>query len=170
MRVQLSQYSKSPTCRRMLSRFSRVQLCDPTDCSPPGSSVRDSPGKNSRVGCHYLLQGIFPTQGLNPRLLYCRQILYSWVTREAQDPYIRTFKLWAFEDENMPLLVQSWIAASAFMYHSTFRSYASLTDSASSNKGNSLDVTCVMNCFGSLAVPATSLMLLRLLPDILGLK
>ena len=28
------------------------------------------------VGCHFLLQGIFPTQGLNPTLLYCRQILY----------------------------------------------------------------------------------------------
>ena len=27
------------------------------------------PGMNTRVGCHFLLQGIFPTQGLNPRLL-----------------------------------------------------------------------------------------------------
>ena len=41
-------------------------LCDPKDCSPPGFSVhRDSPGKNTGVGCHVLLQGIFPTQGLN---------------------------------------------------------------------------------------------------------
>ena len=52
-------------------------LCDPMDCSPPGSSVhRDSPGKNTGVGCHALLQGIFPTQGSNPGLLRCRQILY----------------------------------------------------------------------------------------------
>ena len=36
----------------------------------------ESPGKNSGVGCHSLLQGIFPTQGSNPNLLYCRQILY----------------------------------------------------------------------------------------------
>ena len=36
----------------------------------------DSPGKNTGVGCHFLLQGIFPTQGLNPGLLHCRQILY----------------------------------------------------------------------------------------------
>ena len=44
-------------------------LCDPTDCSPPGSSVDgDSPGKNARVACHALLQGIFLTQGLNPGL------------------------------------------------------------------------------------------------------
>ena len=53
-------------------------LCDPMDCSPPGSSVHgDSPGKNTEVGCHALLQGIFQTPGLNPRLpqlLCCRQI------------------------------------------------------------------------------------------------
>ena len=30
----------------------------------------DSPGKNTRVGCHLLLQGIFPTQGFNPGLLH----------------------------------------------------------------------------------------------------
>ena len=51
--------------------------CDPMDCSLPGSSVHeDSPGKNTGVGCHFLLQGIFPTQGLNLDLLHCRQILY----------------------------------------------------------------------------------------------
>ena len=54
-----------------------LTLCDPVDYSPPGSSVRaDSPGKNTGVGCHALLQGIFPTQGLNPHLLHCRWILY----------------------------------------------------------------------------------------------
>ena len=47
------------------------------DCSPPGSSVHgDSPGKNTGMGCHALLQGIFPTQGVNPGLPHCRQILY----------------------------------------------------------------------------------------------
>ena len=47
------------------------------DCSPPGSSVHgDSPGKNTGVDSHALLQGIFPTQGLNPGLLHCRWILY----------------------------------------------------------------------------------------------
>ena len=46
---------------------SRPTLCDPMDCSPPGSYVHgDSPGKNIGVGCHFLLQGIFPTQGSNP--------------------------------------------------------------------------------------------------------
>ena len=46
-------------------------LCDPMDCSPPGSSVHgDSPGKYTGVSCHALLQGIVPTQGSNPHLLY----------------------------------------------------------------------------------------------------
>ena len=54
-----------------------VCLCDPKDCSPLGSSIHeDSLGKNTGVGCHALLQGIFPTQGLNPGLPHCRQILY----------------------------------------------------------------------------------------------
>ena len=44
-----------------------LTLCDSLDCSPPGSLVHgDSPDKNTRVGCHVLLQGIFPTQGSNP--------------------------------------------------------------------------------------------------------
>ena len=52
-------------------------LCNPADCSLPGSSVhRDSPGKNTRAGCHALLQGIFPTQRLNTGLLHCRRFLY----------------------------------------------------------------------------------------------
>ena len=54
-----------------------LTLCDPMDCSPPGSSVHgDSPRKTIGVGCHALLQGIFPTQGSNPGLPHCRWILY----------------------------------------------------------------------------------------------
>ena len=58
--------------------LSCVQLfCDPMNCNLPGSSVHeDSPGKNTGVGCHALLQGIFPTQGLNPGFPHCRRILY----------------------------------------------------------------------------------------------
>ena len=47
------------------------------DCSLPGSSVhRDSPGRNTGVGSHALLWGIFLTQGSNPGLPHCRWILY----------------------------------------------------------------------------------------------
>ena len=38
------------------SRQSCPTLCDPTDGSPPGSRPRDAPGKNTGVGCHFLLQ------------------------------------------------------------------------------------------------------------------
>ena len=52
-------------------------LWDPMDCSLPGSCVhRDFLGKNTGVGSHALLQGIFPTQGSSPGLLHCRWILY----------------------------------------------------------------------------------------------
>ena len=50
-------------------------LCDPIDCN--FSVHGDSPGKNTGVGCHALLQGIFPTQELNRGLLHCRWILYQ---------------------------------------------------------------------------------------------
>ena len=61
-------------------------LCNPMDWSPPGSSVHgDSPGKNTGVGCHALLQGIFPTQGSNIVLMHCRQILYHLSSQESQN-------------------------------------------------------------------------------------
>ena len=73
-----------------------LTLWNPVDCSPPGSSVHgDSPGKNTRVGCHTLLCEIFPNQGSNPHLLWllhCQQILYHWATREAWGPIIKDFK------------------------------------------------------------------------------
>ena len=54
-----------------------LTLCDPMDCTPPGTSVHGaSPSKNTGMGCHTLLQGIFPTHGLNPGLPHCRWIFY----------------------------------------------------------------------------------------------
>jgi len=58
---------------RLLVAQSCLSLCDPRDCNPPSSSVHgNSPGENTEMGCHALLQGIFPTQGSNPGLLHCR--------------------------------------------------------------------------------------------------
>ena len=47
-------------------------LHDCMDCSPPGYSIlaRDYTSKNTEVGCHFFLQGIFLTQGSNPCLLW----------------------------------------------------------------------------------------------------
>ena len=59
-------------------------LCNSIDCSLSGFSVHgDSPGKNAEVDCHFLLQGIFPTQRLNPGLPHCRRILYCLSHQES---------------------------------------------------------------------------------------
>ena len=60
-----------------------LTLCDPMDCRPSGSSVhRDSPGKNTEVDFHALLQGFFSTMD-GTRISYiCRignRILYHWL-------------------------------------------------------------------------------------------
>ena len=46
-----------------------LTLCDPMECSLPGSSVHGFPSKNTGVGCHSLLNGIFLTKGLNVHCL-----------------------------------------------------------------------------------------------------
>ena len=54
----------------------------------------NSPGQNTGMGHHFLLQGIFLTQGWNLGLLHCRRILYHWATREAHLPLDYTFSFW----------------------------------------------------------------------------
>ena len=71
-----------------------MSLCDPTDCSPPGPLCPwDSPGKNTRVDCHSLLQKIFLTQGPNPGLLNCTQIhsclYYREVLGDMKEPELK---------------------------------------------------------------------------------
>ena len=59
-------------------------LCHPRDYSPPGSSVHVISQSKTGVGCHFLLQRIFPTQGFNLYLLLDRWILYHWSTWNAR--------------------------------------------------------------------------------------
>ena len=54
-----------------LTLFNTIGLCPSRLLCP-----WNFPGKNTGVGCHFLLQGIFLPQGLNPHLVHCRQILY----------------------------------------------------------------------------------------------
>ena len=52
-------------------------LCNPMDYSPPSLLCPwNFSGKSTGVGCHFLLQGFFLSQGLNSGLLHCRQTLY----------------------------------------------------------------------------------------------
>ena len=69
-----------------------LSLCKPSRLLCP----RDSPGSNTGVGCLALLQGIFPTQGSNPGLLYWRWILYHlshqgspWILERVVYPFSR---------------------------------------------------------------------------------
>ena len=59
--------SSISTC--VLNCFSRVQLSVSLWTAAHQAPLWDFPGKNIGVGCHFLLQGILPTQGSNPRLL-----------------------------------------------------------------------------------------------------
>ena len=64
-------------CRALLRCSVMSDFFDPMDCGPPGSSVfGDSPGKNTGVACHALLQGIFPTQGSNSGISHYKWLLY----------------------------------------------------------------------------------------------
>ena len=78
-------------------------LCDPLDYSLPGSSVHGIfSGKNTGVGCHFLLGGIVPAQGLNLHLLcllHCRQIFYL-VTMTLDLPVTLNF----------PARILEWVA------------------------------------------------------------
>ena len=63
-------------------------LCEPMDCSLPGSSVHGaSPGRNTAVGCHSLFHRIFQNWRSNSSLLLCRWILYNLSHRK--DPKIK---------------------------------------------------------------------------------
>ena len=97
MEIPLKTRNKSTIC---LVSKSSATLCDPMDCSPPGSSVRgDSPGKNTEVSCHALLQGIFPTQGSNPGLPHCRWILCH-LSHQGNDLAIPLLGIYPGESHN----------------------------------------------------------------------
>ena len=62
-----------------------LTLCDHIDCMTRLLHPWDFPGKKTGVGCPFLLQGIFPTQGLNLGLPLCRQMLYHLSYQESQN-------------------------------------------------------------------------------------
>ena len=78
--------SKSPTrlrdvfplmCTQLPSRPVALTFLQPFGLWPSRLLCpQDFSGKNTEVGCHFFLQGIFLTQELNLHLLHCRQILY----------------------------------------------------------------------------------------------
>ena len=82
----------------MLNHFSLVWLCATVwTVAHQAPLSMGFPGKNTGVGCHALLQGIFLTQGLNLRLLHCRLIFYCWATWKTPmvNKEIKTKLQWA---------------------------------------------------------------------------
>ena len=76
----------------------------------------DFPGRDTGVGCHLLLQVIFPTQGPNLHLLlHCRQILYHWATREDLSYINAQFKK-IKEQENSSSKHKDWLKLNYVMY------------------------------------------------------
>ena len=72
-------------------------LCDPTDHNRPWNS----PGQNTEVGSLSLLQGIFPTQGSNPGLPNCRQILYQLSHQGMHLSHKRCIQILLKRDDNI---------------------------------------------------------------------
>ena len=61
---------ENPCCSCLVTKL-RLTLCDPMDCARQAPlSMGFSRQEITGVGCHFLLQSIFPTQGLNPCLLH----------------------------------------------------------------------------------------------------
>ena len=61
---------------RIVSLSSWPTLCNPMYCTCQDPLSMEFSKQDTRVGCHLLFQGIFPTHRLNPGLLHCRQIGY----------------------------------------------------------------------------------------------
>ena len=93
------------------------------DCSLPVSSIHgDSPGSNTGVGCYALFQGIFPTQGSNPGLLHCRQILYQLIHQgslEKHEQGIKNHRLKRLRFQFW-FCTQSWVGQLTFLCFSLF--------------------------------------------------
>ena len=85
----------------MARRDSSFYLCKSESCSVVSDSLRphglyspwNSPGQNTGVGSLSLLQGIFPTQGLNASLPHSRQILYQ-LSHKGSPIYAKLFLKW----------------------------------------------------------------------------
>ena len=109
--------SSESSCAAVLSLSVLSDFCKPHGLANPCQLLcsRDSPGKNTGVGCHALLQGIFPIQGLNPGLLHCRRILYHLSHQESPwnhnyDSHTGTIVV-VQSLSQVPLLATTWTAA-----------------------------------------------------------
>ena len=87
------------------------------------------PGKNTVVGCHFLLQGIFPIQGSNSGLWHCRQILYHCIIQITNEKHFQFSSVQSLR--RVRLFATPWIAAhQASLFITISRSSLRLTSEA----------------------------------------
>ena len=118
----------------------------------------DSPGKNTRVGCHFLLQGFFLIKELSLGLLHCRQILY-WLSCEGSPIYALEYDIYL----SLSDLFHSFLGS--FPGGSDGKEFAcNVGDLGSSpmlgrtpgeGNGNPLQYSCVENPHGQRSLGAT---------------
>ena len=67
----------------------------------------NSPGKNPGLGCHSLLQGIFPTQGSNLGLPHCRQIFFYHLSHQGNTNNVE-FSIKYRDEDSLSYLTSNW--------------------------------------------------------------
>ena len=93
-------------CMHAKSLQSCPTLRDPTDHKPARLPCPwDSPGKNTEVGYYAFLPGIFLTQGLNPGLLNCKQILYCLSHQGSPDRCVGCYILATMNESAMNIII-----------------------------------------------------------------
>ena len=85
---------------KVLVVWSCLTLCDPMGCI---FCLRDFPGKNTGVGCHFLLQGISPIQGFNWHLLHWK--VHSSPSEPTEKPNNCPKPVLNFSEANYPVHV-----------------------------------------------------------------
>ena len=117
-------FKKSSLCAQTY-----LTLCDPMDCSPPGSSVHgDSPGKNTGVGCHALLQGNLPDTGIEPTSLMSPVLTGGFFTTRGtwEAPWFFTAlkivpcEVWCGESRNLENCVFEYVSLSSWQFLLSF--------------------------------------------------
>ena len=140
-------YSKSPVNVKSVSRWVVSNSLQPHGLQPAKFLCPwNSPGKNTGVGCHFLLQGIFPTQGSN-QILLGRWILYHWVTWEDQNQlyfnknkYGLWFSLWVVSNFFDPMDFSLPGSSVHGIFQATILEWVAISFSRESSQGLNLDL------------------------------
>ena len=99
--VHVSQAGGGEECGGGSVAQSCPTLCSPMDCSLPLHCPWDFPGKNTGLGCHFLLQGTLLGQGLNSQLLRGRRILCHWAKSCCKSGFLSSVQCYIYATETL---------------------------------------------------------------------